>query len=259
MSSFVSTYFEFDGISSDDMGVQLVRVETGLLNSQFAHNQTPITDKVKGRNKEYFFGVELSLFKFSITIALLEDQLWTREMRMRIAEWLFKSQYKPFISGDNLDVIYYCIADGDASRFDNTLQEGYITIDFTCNSPYAYTPTYVNTYDYTTAPTNIITVENLSNVETRYCPELEITMVAGTSITITNLTNGGIKTIFTGLTIGEIIYVNNQSKQIISSLPNTYRLGNFNKNWLKLVKGVNRLQIDGNANIVIKSSFPITL
>jgi len=257
--SFVSTYFEYDNISSYEMGVRLIQINPGMINSSFGYDRSPITEKIKGRDKEFLFGVDTNVHKFSIAITTLDNKPWTKELKMRVAKWLFQTQYKPFVSGDSLDIIYYCMADGHADRYDTSTGHGYIAVDFICNSPYAFSPTYIDVYSYDTFPTETIALNNYSNVNKYFYPEVEITMIDDTDVIITNLTNGGEQFTFSELEVGEVVYINNQSKQIISSLPNTYRLNNFNKKWLRLVEGVNRLKITGKVRVVFKSSFPIIL
>ena len=115
--------------------------------------------------------------------------------------------------------------------------QGYITLTMECNSPYAYSPSYIYTWDYSNCKSNIIEIENLSNVKKYYYPEIEIEMVDDTNVEIKNLSNAGEVFKIGILKQGEIIYIDNNMQRIESNLSNTYRLGNFNKNWLRLVKG----------------------
>ncbi|MCD3241433.1 phage tail protein, partial [Clostridium botulinum D/C] len=38
-----------------------------------------------------------------------------------------------------------------------------------------------------------------------------------------------------------------------------YRLSNFNKNWFKLVKGINRIKVVGDVDVIFRCSYPITI
>ena len=70
---------------------------------------------------------------------------------------------------------------------------------------------------------------------------------SGSSFEITNLSdNSGYDRIFsfTNLLSQEEITVDNKNKIITSSFGN-YRLGNFSKNWLRLLPGENDISISG--------------
>jgi hypothetical protein len=101
-----------------------------------------------------------------------------------------------------------------------------------------------------------IVINNLSNAFQYYQPEIEITVNSGTSVSFTNTTDDNRVTSFSGLTTGEVLYVNNEKKQLISSTSN-YRYDGFNKNWLRLVQGVNTISVTGNATIMFRTQFPV--
>lgn len=239
------------------MGVKLVRQSTDLIEMPFGYRRQIVEESAPYRAKPFFFGLEKEPLEFSISIMPLDVQ-WTREKRLRIVQWLFQDEYKPFISEDAPEVIYYCMPIGDANRFVSGLDQGFATITFRCNSPYAYSPTYLRTY-LSGQSTNPIEIENLSNVEKFNYPEIEVELLSGTKFSLINLTDGGNEFRFTDLDVGERVYVNNEAKQIISSLPNTYRLGNFNKKWMRLVQGVNRIQVVGDVNVQFRTVFPLAV
>jgi Phage tail protein. len=255
--SFISEYFIYDGINSTDYGVYLVKIDNAFIRTPFGYNREIVEEQIPRRDKPYFFRLQTKPLQFDITIALI-DELWTIERRMQIIEWLFQDDYKPFISGDNLDVIYYCMPVGDPERFDTSLNEGYANLTMRCNSPYAYSPTYIVNY-YSGQSTNPIVLENISNVQRYNYPEIEIELLSGTGFSISNLTDGNRTLSFDNLQSGEIIYINNERKQIISSLPNTYRYSNSNKTWFRLVRGYNSVQITGDVNVSFRTVYPIAL
>jgi len=255
--AFIKEAFSYDGIWSYDMGVMMVTQAEDVLEVPFGYNRQIIEEKVSHKTKPFFFGLDKEPLEFTISLMPLDTQ-WTRDKKLKIVNWLFKDVYKPFISEDNPDIIYYCMPIEEAHRFVNRIDQGFATITFRCNSPYAYSPTYFKTY-ISQQSSNPFEIENLSNIEKFNYPEVEVELLTGNSFKLINLTDGGNEFSFTDLQQGEKIYVNNESKQIISSLPNTYRLGNFNKHWLKLVQGVNRIRIEGDVNIQFRTVFPLSI
>jgi hypothetical protein len=103
-------------------------------------------------------------------------------------------------------------------------------------------------------------IENIGNIKPYHYPEVEFLLQGdSTGITIQNLSDSGRIFEFTNLTMGENIYVDNDKQRIITSLSDTYRLDNFNKNWLRLVQGVNQLKITGKCTLQIRCQFPMAL
>ena len=256
---FISTEFTYDGIKGSDRGLYLVKTNSGMIESSFGYKKE---NKIEQINDNIFsYGFDTEPLRFEITLAKIkeDDLLWDYKTRRDVVEWLFQDDYKPFVSLDNPEVIYYCKLIGDAKRFDNGLMQGYITLTMECNSPYAYSPSYIYTWDYSNCKSNIIEIENLSNVKKYYYPEIEIEMVDDTNVEIKNLSNAGEVFKIGILKQGEVIYIDNNMQRIESNLPNTYRLGNFNKNWLRLVKGYNLLKITGNVKISIRCCYPISI
>lgn len=256
---FISTEFTYDGIKGSDRGLYLVKTNSGMIESSFGYKRE---NKIEQINDNIFsYGFDTEPLRFEITLAKIkeDDLLWDYKTRRDVVEWLFQDDYKPFVSLDNPEVIYYCKPVGDAKRFDNGLMQGYATLTMECNSSYAYSPSYIYTWDYSNCKSNIIEIENLSNVKKYYYPEIEIEMVDDTNVEIKNLSNAGEVFKIGILKQGEIIYIDNNMQRIESNLPNTYRLGNFNKNWLRLVKGYNLLEITGNVKISIRCCYPISI
>lgn len=262
MSSCLEDYIVYDGINSRDLGLLVVEINSGMIEMPFGYSRSILEEEVGLRDTPYFFGVKSNALELEITFCNDEFSEWDMDTRWKINRWLYKDrQYKTLTLGDNRDVVYYCMPVGDPKRYDNGNKKGYITIKFRCNGPFPYTKTAMEVYDYTKNPSNTIEIRNMSNVLNYYYPEVMIEMTDDTEVSIINLTNNNEEFKFIGLKKGEKIYINNDLKQIKSSLEESgiYRLNNFNKNWFRLVQGKNRIQIKGNVKVVIRTSYPISL
>lgn len=266
--SFISDEFEYDGIPSYEMGVSLVSLESDLIETPFGYTRDIKEEKIPHRDKPYFYGFEKECLTLKLTIAKLDSEgnplEWSVDDRIKIVEWLYKDKYCPFISADNPEVIYYCTPVEDGVRFTNRDLKGYATITLRCNSPYAYSPTYIEEYNHATALSDIIEINNLSNVKKYYHPEIQVYTNNTTSFKIVNLTDGGREFSFSNLDNNETIYINNEMQRIetdkVDVLGNkVYRLQNFNKNWFRLVKGINRIQIVGDVDVLFRCSYPISI
>lgn len=251
-----SEHFIFNGIKSADMGQYLVRMQSGGIQSPFFGGQDIREDRMKGKLTPYHFGTELNPIEFTIEISPLDDE-WTPQRKNEIGRWLIHDTYKPFQTADDLGKYYYAIVT-EAPNFELYGNKGFIPITFRCNSAYAFSPTYIDNFNLSANATNtIIELNNLSNINRNYRPKIEIEIIEGTDFQIRNLSNAGEIFSFTGLNVGEIISVDNENEIIVSSLFGSNPFSKFNKNWLELVYGTNRLEVTGKVNIWFKSCFPI--
>ena len=256
---FIETDAIFDGTYFSDMNLTLISTGTGAREVNFGTKQNIVEEKV--RSKNYFYRVDEEPLTFSITVLLDEDKEWSYERRREVINWLFKQEYKEFRSLDFPNIVYYVIATGDAKLTLASSQRGYFTIEFRCDAPYGWTYPVSNMYydlsDNTTS--TIIEIENISNIKTVY-PEVEFELKStSSSMSIVNLDDGMRKFEFSGLINNEQIYVDNGKQRIITSVANTYRLNKFNKNWLRLIQGANRLQVTGKCILQIRCQFPMAL
>jgi predicted phage tail component-like protein len=263
--SYIDLYFEYDGKKCTEFGIVLVRLDGGMQETNFMPNQSILEDTTT-RDIPYFYGTKKEPLTIPVTVAKInkygDSAIWTYEDKLKISQWLFQQEYKPLIFSDNPNVVYYCMPIGDNKRFFNGLDQGYATLQFRCDAPYGFTyPMQVDTYDLSTnTTTTTLEIDNLSNVNKYYYPEIEFEMVGSTAISLKNLSDGGRIFSFTGLNTDETVYVSNQEGyRFVKSDTNLNRLGNFNKNWLRLAQGVNRIEVTGQCKIQLRSQFPISI
>lgn len=252
-----NTSFIFNGIKSSDMGLHIVRVgQSGVVDTPFFGGQDIHSESIGRQGARFSYGTEMRPIEFTFLVSLLDDE-WTPQRRKRIGEWLIGSTYKPFQTSDDMGKYYYAICT-EFPHISVTSGKGYGEITFTTNAPYAWTSQKLDLFDLSNNPNKkIIEINNYGNVFDYYEPKIEIELVSGLSFKLTNLTDGGRSFAFNNLLSGETVSVDNQNKFIESSTPLAYRYKDFNKNWLRLAKGLNRIEVEGNVKIKIKSQFPI--
>jgi hypothetical protein len=260
---FVGTKFKFNNQSSEEFGVSLVRIDSGMLNRPLGLKRTINKEKIRYKDTPFYFGSDKETYQIDITIAKINygDTVWTQEDRLSISRWLFTSdnQFHEFESEDNPEILYF-LQFIDAEYNHNYNDEGYLVLKAEMKFPYPLTrPTYIN-YDLSdNTTTTIIEIENRSNVVEYYYPLIEIELKGdSTSFKIKNLSANGEETIFNNLTQNEILNVDNENQQIISSTGNE-RVSNFNFIFTRLNYGLNRLEITGKCNLTFKCSFPVML
>jgi phage-related protein len=251
-----SEHFIFDNINSEDMGLYIVRIESGFVETPYWGGQDILEEKIPKRDTPYFYGVDRQPIEFTIQFSLLDEE-FTPQRRKEIARWLLHDNYKSFQTCDDLGKIYYVICTNPTSLFlANT--KGYFEIVFRVNSFSAFTPIYIQDFDLSNNTTTVIQMSNLSNIVRKYYPKIEVELVGdATGFSLKNLSNNGLITSFSNLELQEVISVVNKNKWIISSVPSVYRFNNFNKQWFYLVEGVNNIEISGKILLQTKSQFPI--
>lgn len=252
-----SEYFIFDGIKSSDMEeMYSVRMESGLATSPFFGGQDVEEEWVGNRITPYDYGTQLNPIEFTIQISPL-DKEWTPQLRNAIGRWLVHREYKSFQTCDDLGKYYYakCI---EAPNFQLASNRGYLELTFRTNSAFAFSPVYISDYNLSdNATTRIIEMDNYSNINQNYKPKIEIQMTGSTSVILKNLSNGGKVSAFTNLSPSEIVSIDNENEFIVSDNLLSNPFSKFNRNWLELAYGINRIEVTGKCIIRTKSQFPI--
>ncbi|MDP4268366.1 MAG: phage tail family protein [Bacteroidota bacterium] len=238
-----SLYFQYDGVNSSDFNIVNVTVDGNMYNEPFLANRTIKEFTVIGRDKPYFSRVVRDPLSFSINFAF--EDIWDDELISNIKQWLNVNYYKPLRFSEDEDKIYYAMCVDSPSITHNGLKEGYVTLNFRCDSPYAYSPEIMTNW-YDTSIQNNLTLDNLGDVE--IYPQLYITKVGDGDLAINN-TSSGSSMQFTNLLDQEELYITCEKTYIETSIPNFYRYDSFNEDWLKLVYGQNNIQIIGNCKV----------
>lgn len=254
---FENTNFIYNNINSSEFGLFLVQLSTGSRSEPFGTSRSILEEKIPDRKEPYFYKFDYEPLEFTVTLA--KTQEWDINDRLQVVRWLFQDRHKPFISVDNMGIIYNCVAIDSPQKILVGNIQRMIELTFRCDAPWAWTPIYNSFYDLSTisAPETII-MQNMSNIEKWYEPELEIIKKNGAGdVTITNLTDSASAFELTGLLNNEEIYVNNNFKQIVSNEPDRYPLNYFNRGWLRLAYGNNNIEVDGQCEISTRMRYPI--
>lgn len=259
--------FTLNGISSTEFGVTNIHLESGAIEEPLHGSRSIIEDVIPNKSKRYLFGVQKEPLEFTMTFSLL-DEKFTYAKRLQIMEWLLKDNdnYRSLILQDfetpanSIHFYVIVINQGTLNLFGD---QGYFQVNFRniANSPFS--PVYTSEIqNFSNNPTYIdYEMYNNSNIDTFYYPETWITLQGNsTGFSLQNLTNGGKIMSCTGLNLLEEIYINHESKDIMSSLgEDVYRFDKFAepKNWLQLISGKNIIRIRGNVLLKTRSQFPL--
>lgn len=252
--AFYGKAFIYDSIPSDTYGLFIQDIDAQAINRTMGSTEMEIyEDRTYRRATPYFYGATPSK-KLSFSMSAFSENELTAEDFQRVQAWLFSSRaYKKLqiVQYDMQSVYFNCILNKpEIVRVGNKIHGFSCLVD--CDSPFAYK--FPKTITYTYTDSSVVASEtfyNASDDKGAYLnPKLVITMNAfGGDISITNVTDSSRVFSFTSLSAGEVLTVDNSLQTILSSTGNK-RIGNFNKNYLRLVPGVNHLNISGNVSSI---------
>lgn len=235
--------FIFNNISSEDMGVSIVSVSSGLYSEQFFPNRNLVETSVANNPKPYFQRVEETPISFSLEIFLEDWQC--RDSVRQVSRWLFQDYYKPLVFDTNLNRVYFAIVDGSSEITHNGNKEGYITIDFRCDSPYAYS--YYKTTKGKTSEDREIYLYNMGDFDIE--PILKLKKIGDGDISIIN-TETNQEVSIDNLQDEEEVYIDFRKEEIVSSLEylGVYHYDNHNDEWLVITtkETGNKIVLEGD-------------
>lgn len=253
--------FKFDGIKGRDKQLKIVNIDNKNSENIFGIDRE-INEENIGIDEPLFLGVKKKCPSIPITLMKMNNygipKAFKKNELLEICRWLFKEDYRPFISYDNTGIVHYVLFT-KGRDFENCAREGYINLEMRLSAPYGYSNQLINFYEV--RGKKIIDIYNNSNLDQFIYPDIEFELLSSDgNIEIINSTTNQ-KVIFTNLDDYEHIYVYNDALRDVVSLKNNDKniYKNFNKEWMKLAYGKNRIKIIGNCKIKFISQIPIAL
>lgn len=251
--NFISTNFVFDGISSEDMGIYLIKTNSGMIDSEFMAEREIISEQINGNQTPYIYSDKFRPFRYKMQLSPLEG-IWTNELKGKVSRWLNNGKFNEFYTYDDIDRRYFITYMGSPQLNITGNLQGWIDIEFLNLDCYIRSNVYEKIYDLSAinSPT-VITFENLG--DNPLLPELWIEKVTDGDLSIQNLSDGGKTLTITGLFNNETVFIDNKERQIRSNLPNRHLFDACNKNYLKFGYGINSLQVSSKCKLKFRYRF----
>lgn len=251
-----SIWFEYDNENSQDYGIINCNLSKGLMEEPLLAQSEIIETQIRGRVKPYFQEIKEKPLEFDVIFAF--ENGWTDESLRKVKRWLKKSYYSKLRFSENPERLYYGVFVGEPKLVHNGVNQGYFTWYFRCDSPYAYSPIYINHYDFSKNDINYFEFNNLGDIEVS--PIIEITKINKGKISIFNLSDSNKEFGFIELENEETVIVDCERKEINSNLstspPFIYRYDNLiNNYYMNIPLGVNYLKVEGKCLLTIKYEF----
>jgi len=239
-------YFIYDGTPSQLYGLRICSFESSGFRYTGGSSMELITDRATRSLKHTLLGsVPSSVLEFDLEFFFEEPVNLFQEHIIK--SWLFgQIQYKKLfiLNNDELSDVYFNCVLNDPEDIKINGNNGF-KCTVVCDAGGAWEMPKTKTYTPTASGLSFIYNNTSGNNDYTY-PTVKFTLNStATGCTITNASDNGRVFEFTELTGGETIEINGDTGIIISSL-GVNRLGHFNKNFLRLVRGANRLNCSGD-------------
>ena len=247
---FSATYFTYDGEYSGNYGLMIADFNNNPVIETATFS--PVLNTYKPSITHRFFNNGIMFeappqHQFSI----ISETPIPDFLRRKILSWLVaRDSFKKLIihQPDLQDYYYKCIFTDTSLIFVNGQCHGFrLTANFDSVYQYGIPNELVVTGDGSVKSEVIINDSDI--IDDYVYPTVKFSSLSG-GIDIINKTDAQRTFSFSGLQPNEEIMVDNELKYIKSSLEKE-RLSSFNKNWLRLKKGINRLEIKINGQVTI--------
>ncbi len=286
---FRDTYFTFDGVSSEMMEVIACRIDTGMAERQYGLNRSIITEKNINNPLTYDFGYETERLKGELTIMRYScndsnNHSLDAKKLSHLSRWLYQDDFKPLISNENPDIVYYVKFTDQHQIAAGADSNGYITLSFECNAPWAWTKPYQKEFDLRVRKNDTplscfeFDLKGMGNCEIYNGLEMEFelstTQYGGKTVSPVSVCNTRSTRYEDRFEINNV-YLNNEiiKKYELKNEENIYvhmgkhevrsdndgipsRILNCNKKWIRLEHGVNRIRVEGACFLRIRCQYP---
>ena len=253
---FVQPNFTYNGIYSLDMNVSICSIQGGTSGDMLNNIGVEYSEDYSVENSlvdylpyysETFVdptSVELNLLIYDHTSMEAIDT--TTVDLEAIYDWLITDDFVPFISDDDIEVIYYFKVVKITKVLDYK-NRGYLQVTFKPFSKYQYRRKEHSAY---VTSTSFLEIFNYSRK--KYMPIIELTNY-GDEETINKIGDMEIK----GLKQGEKIIIDNLSK-IVQDNNGVNKFSCCNRKWIELEPRINnQITISGNCGVKFICEFPI--
>lgn len=261
MAQFSGWTFTYDGINSERFGLYLCSVgDNGQ--SSFGYQQS-IESEDNDRDIPIFKRLKRTLPTIQFQLVKMNKQCKplpiTDEDMFHINRWLFSTDtYKPLMI-DHKDIVYYGVF-VDGASWKNSGKQGYLTLKFQMAAPYGYS--VLKNSEFRVNGSKTVVLSSKHNASKYNEIDLEFVLDAGqSSLVIENQTTGQ-RMEFKNLddTCRHVYVYNEGMKHAISKTnPSVNMIPKFNREFIHLSYGDNRIKITGSGRVRFISQAKVLL
>lgn len=247
--AFYGSTFIYDGVPSEEYGLQIINFETGLQEGMSAGASTIIEEYQIHRTKPYFYKrVHHTSLEFEFTVGDCNKR--TAIDFDSINRWMLgRSSYKKLqiVQGDMVDTYFNVIFINATPIYVGNFLYA-IRYTAHCDSGFGWSlPKYATHVGHlsNTVNVNLPAIYNDSAEDGYVYPVVRFKSKSSTGLVIKNLAEPSRLLSFTGgLLVDEVVTIDNINK-IITSNQNRKLMQYFSSNWLRLLPGENIINLYG--------------
>lgn len=264
--AFWGNSFIFNDIPCEDYDLMLYDVGNDTQSTgKFASGVSIVEETLPSKYKPLFYGVKFDKkLNFDMVFGVNERRLDSEKYLDRyeleaIAFWLTGHDKYMWLEIEQKDleyIRYRCIiTELEIVEYGNIPWA--LKASVTCDSPYAYL--YPQTFEYNILGTKTIDFYNEGSHNGYYLPQIEISSLIGGSFSIVNISDNNRTFSFRNVPASVTKIMVDNDRCIITNNQGLNIYPYFNFNFLRLVKGENRLQINGTGKLKIICEFPVNV
>lgn len=250
---FKNDYFFFEGIDSRNKDIYIITTNSNSTEYDFGLTRSVQTEESVGdvptfiKVKEETFDIELQISKCDKGGRPIS---FTQEDLVELNRWLVLKNPRPLYIDD---LVFYVIAK-KGKKWLNYNDQGYLTLTFESVSPFAYAPIKTEVFEVDDSGYELV-LENHSPISEYEYVDIELTKITGTYIEIINhdlaetfklenLDEEDIKIKVYGEGMKYVENIKNKEKNMRPKVSNA--------NWLRLIYGVNNIEIKTDGNFYVQ-------
>jgi hypothetical protein len=249
---FYGASFTYNGVSSELYDLRILNFDTSVADSP-PDGEVNILEKwIYRKSRPYYYGRAYQTpLEFDFTVGSFNSI--PGAIRNSIESWLVgQMSYQPLriMQDDISDTVFNVIFTRAPTKYIGNVNFA-LTLHARCDRPFGIYYPPVMSGSFTSASpavlkTSSFVYNNLSADADYNRPEVSFTMNSnGGSFSLTNLSDSSRQFLFTGLSPLEELTVDND-REIITTSSSALRMTNFNKNFFRLIYGVNNINLSGN-------------
>ena len=246
-----------DGVKTSDLGVIVINTRRGIQTDPFLPRQDIVEDDSFYSDKPLHYGTTKQPLEFEVTF--FKEGEWTQQQKSQFARMIDPDHedFVEYFTDQDPNKVYYVKYNDSIDFYNGGTEGGYFTVRFRCDSPYAYSPIYEDSHDFSVNAVNTFTFNNQGDKSCK--PEIWITKVGTGDIKIINKSDGDRTFEITSIDNTETVYVDNEHGYIESSLEvaDVYRYDNHNGVYLEIPIGTNTIEVQGQCHLELKYNFTI--
>lgn len=234
-------FFNYDGVSSEDFGLTVVNMESGMYEEVLTTDRTIEETKPSGRDTSIFHKISKKNRSFSLSLAF--DKGFNEERLLMITDWLVSDYYKPLYFESIRNRVVFAMVTGEIKIVHNGFNEGYLLVDMKTNSPYVYSNEIIGYGE----GGSIMMMSNMGHKKTY--PSFKIEKIGDGDLKI-RVDDYNI--LISNLVNGEILKIDSLREIIETDLVGKYRYNNITIGELSdlaLERGSHEYEIIGGAKI----------